>query len=178
MYILFSLVLDLFFSVNLDAPTQAATRLSHGCRVVKWKPETHPDKTRTALETRRKFEISEPTSGAVPCAFGGIDSPEDLLCLVFLLSTFLFPLSEKSVSTNKNPSKPPVISMPPKAPEDKSPNTHFGVVIHDRGWCRHNRRLCVNLLQLLDSVQMMSVGCFWGSYGTFYCVDSSWPDRA
>ncbi|XP_026225519.1 LOW QUALITY PROTEIN: cell adhesion molecule-related/down-regulated by oncogenes [Anabas testudineus] len=39
---------------------------------------------------------------------------------------------EKSVSTNKNPSKPPVISMPPKAPEDKSPNTHFGVVIHDR----------------------------------------------
>ncbi|XP_029027671.1 cell adhesion molecule-related/down-regulated by oncogenes [Betta splendens] len=39
---------------------------------------------------------------------------------------------EKSISTNKNPSKPPVVSMPPKAPEDKTPNTHFGVVIHDR----------------------------------------------
>uniref|UniRef100_A0A3Q4GMN9 Cell adhesion associated, oncogene regulated n=1 Tax=Neolamprologus brichardi TaxID=32507 RepID=A0A3Q4GMN9_NEOBR len=48
---------------------------------------------------------------------------------------------EKSTSPNKNPSKPPVISVPPKAPEDKTPNTHFGVVIHDRGWCRHNRRL-------------------------------------
>uniref|UniRef100_A0A672FVJ7 Cell adhesion associated, oncogene regulated n=1 Tax=Salarias fasciatus TaxID=181472 RepID=A0A672FVJ7_SALFA len=35
-------------------------------------------------------------------------------------------------SSNKNPSKPPVVSMPPKAPEDKTPNTHFGVVIHDR----------------------------------------------
>lgn len=39
---------------------------------------------------------------------------------------------EKTTSSNKNPSKPPVISMPPKAPEDKTPNTHFGVVIHDR----------------------------------------------
>lgn len=39
---------------------------------------------------------------------------------------------EKSTSPNKNPSKPPVISVPPKAPEDKTPNTHFGVVIHDR----------------------------------------------
>ncbi|CAN9510948.1 unnamed protein product [Ophioblennius macclurei] len=39
---------------------------------------------------------------------------------------------EKSTSSNKNPSKPPVVSMPPKAPEDKTPNTHFGVVIHDR----------------------------------------------
>ncbi|XP_028321428.1 cell adhesion molecule-related/down-regulated by oncogenes [Gouania willdenowi] len=39
---------------------------------------------------------------------------------------------EKSTSSNKNPSKPPVISVPPKAPEDKTPNTHFGVVIHDR----------------------------------------------
>ncbi|KAM9853477.1 cell adhesion molecule-related/down-regulated by oncogenes [Aulostomus maculatus] len=39
---------------------------------------------------------------------------------------------EKSTSPNKNPSKPPVILMPPKAPEDKTPNTHFGVVIHDR----------------------------------------------
>nr|XP_020470414.1 cell adhesion molecule-related/down-regulated by oncogenes [Monopterus albus] len=39
---------------------------------------------------------------------------------------------EKSTSSIKNPSKPPVISMPPKAPEDKTPNTHFGVVIHDR----------------------------------------------
>ncbi|XP_020784224.1 cell adhesion molecule-related/down-regulated by oncogenes isoform X1 [Boleophthalmus pectinirostris] len=39
---------------------------------------------------------------------------------------------EKSTSSNKNPSKPPVVSLPPKAPEDKIPNTHFGVVIHDR----------------------------------------------
>ncbi|XP_038548507.1 cell adhesion molecule-related/down-regulated by oncogenes [Micropterus salmoides] len=39
---------------------------------------------------------------------------------------------EKSTTSNKNPSKPPVISVPPKAPEDKTPNTHFGVVIHDR----------------------------------------------
>ncbi|KAM4566828.1 cell adhesion molecule-related/down-regulated by oncogenes isoform 2-T3 [Odontesthes bonariensis] len=39
---------------------------------------------------------------------------------------------EKSASSNKNPSKPPVISMPPKAPEDRPTNTHFGVVIHDR----------------------------------------------
>ncbi|KAM6933990.1 cell adhesion molecule-related/down-regulated by oncogenes [Xenentodon cancila] len=39
---------------------------------------------------------------------------------------------EKSVSSNKNPSKPPVVSMPPKAPEERAPNTHFGVVIHDR----------------------------------------------
>ncbi|XP_061575792.1 cell adhesion molecule-related/down-regulated by oncogenes [Cololabis saira] len=39
---------------------------------------------------------------------------------------------EKSVSSNKNPSKPPVVSAPPKAPEERAPNTHFGVVIHDR----------------------------------------------
>ncbi|XP_077397825.1 cell adhesion molecule-related/down-regulated by oncogenes isoform X1 [Festucalex cinctus] len=40
---------------------------------------------------------------------------------------------EKTASSNKNPSnKPPVVLMPPKAPEDKMPNTHFGVVIHDR----------------------------------------------
>lgn len=45
----------------------------------------------------------------------------------------LSPTSEKTVTSNKNPSKPPVISVPPKAPEDKTANTHFGVVIHDRG---------------------------------------------
>ncbi|XP_075892801.1 cell adhesion molecule-related/down-regulated by oncogenes isoform X2 [Nelusetta ayraudi] len=39
---------------------------------------------------------------------------------------------EKSTTSNKNPSKPPVVSAPPKAPEEKTPNTHFGVVIHDR----------------------------------------------
>uniref|UniRef100_A0A8C6S4P6 Cell adhesion associated, oncogene regulated n=1 Tax=Neogobius melanostomus TaxID=47308 RepID=A0A8C6S4P6_9GOBI len=39
---------------------------------------------------------------------------------------------EKSTSPNKNPSKPPVVSLPPKAPEDKISNTHFGVVMHDR----------------------------------------------
>ncbi|XP_053730145.1 cell adhesion molecule-related/down-regulated by oncogenes [Synchiropus splendidus] len=39
---------------------------------------------------------------------------------------------EKTTSTNKNPSKPPVIPLPPKIPEDKTPNTHFGVIIHDR----------------------------------------------
>ncbi|XP_034024385.1 cell adhesion molecule-related/down-regulated by oncogenes [Thalassophryne amazonica] len=39
---------------------------------------------------------------------------------------------EKSTSSSKNPSKAPVISMPPKVPQDKTPNTHFGVVLHDR----------------------------------------------
>ncbi|XP_068615512.1 cell adhesion molecule-related/down-regulated by oncogenes-like, partial [Brachionichthys hirsutus] len=39
---------------------------------------------------------------------------------------------EKNITSNKKPPKPPVISAPPKAPEDKTPNTHFGVVIHDR----------------------------------------------
>ncbi|XP_056139433.1 cell adhesion molecule-related/down-regulated by oncogenes [Lampris incognitus] len=39
---------------------------------------------------------------------------------------------EKTTSSNKNPSKAPVILAPPKAPEDKNLNTHFGVVIHDR----------------------------------------------
>uniref|UniRef100_A0A7N8YHV6 Cell adhesion associated, oncogene regulated n=1 Tax=Mastacembelus armatus TaxID=205130 RepID=A0A7N8YHV6_9TELE len=39
---------------------------------------------------------------------------------------------EKSTSSNKNPSKPPIMPMPPKAPEDKTPNTHFGVIIPDR----------------------------------------------
>ncbi|CAJ1064984.1 cell adhesion molecule-related/down-regulated by oncogenes isoform X1 [Xyrichtys novacula] len=39
---------------------------------------------------------------------------------------------EKSTTSNKNPSKPPVIPMTPKDPVDKTPNTHFGVVIHDR----------------------------------------------
>ncbi|KAI4815741.1 hypothetical protein KUCAC02_005872 [Chaenocephalus aceratus] len=38
---------------------------------------------------------------------------------------------EKIPTVVKNPSKPPVISLPPKAAEDKTP-THFGVVIHDR----------------------------------------------
>ncbi|XP_078786123.1 cell adhesion molecule-related/down-regulated by oncogenes isoform X5 [Oryzias latipes] len=36
---------------------------------------------------------------------------------------------EKSTSSSKNPSKPPVVSMPPKAPEDRTVNTHFGVVL-------------------------------------------------
>ncbi|RVE65165.1 hypothetical protein OJAV_G00132810 [Oryzias javanicus] len=44
---------------------------------------------------------------------------------------------EKNTSSNKNPSKPPVVSMPPKAPEDRTVNTHFGVVLDahplDRG---------------------------------------------
>ncbi|KAM6973767.1 cell adhesion molecule-related/down-regulated by oncogenes [Aplochiton taeniatus] len=39
---------------------------------------------------------------------------------------------EKSVSPNKKPSKAPVVLVPAKAPEDKTANTHFGVVIHDR----------------------------------------------
>uniref|UniRef100_A0AAZ3QRF0 Cell adhesion molecule-related/down-regulated by oncogenes n=1 Tax=Oncorhynchus tshawytscha TaxID=74940 RepID=A0AAZ3QRF0_ONCTS len=38
---------------------------------------------------------------------------------------------EKSPAVSKNPSKPPVVSVP-KAPEDKTSNTHFGVVIHER----------------------------------------------
>ncbi|KAK6296321.1 hypothetical protein J4Q44_G00340340 [Coregonus suidteri] len=39
---------------------------------------------------------------------------------------------EKSPAVGKNPSKPPVVSVPAKAPEDKTSNTHFGVVIHER----------------------------------------------
>ncbi|XP_035010576.2 cell adhesion molecule-related/down-regulated by oncogenes isoform X1 [Hippoglossus stenolepis] len=39
---------------------------------------------------------------------------------------------EKSTTAVKTASKPPVVLMPPKAPEDKTPNTHFGVIIHDR----------------------------------------------
>lgn len=56
-------------------------------------------------------------------------------CRALFFLPALFPLlfSEKSTTASKNPSKPPVISMPPKAPEDKTTNTHFGVVIHDRG---------------------------------------------
>nr|XP_019943603.1 PREDICTED: cell adhesion molecule-related/down-regulated by oncogenes-like [Paralichthys olivaceus] len=46
---------------------------------------------------------------------------------------------EKSTTSNKNPSKPPVVPMPPKVQEDKTSNTHFGVIIHDRGKCEHNR---------------------------------------
>lgn len=43
----------------------------------------------------------------------------------------LCPLPEKSTSSNKNPSKPPVVSLPPKATEDRTANTHFGVVLGD-----------------------------------------------
>ncbi|XP_030236219.1 cell adhesion molecule-related/down-regulated by oncogenes isoform X1 [Gadus morhua] len=39
---------------------------------------------------------------------------------------------EKTTSSNRNPSKAPVVSAPPKVPVEKTPNTHFGVVIHDR----------------------------------------------
>uniref|UniRef100_A0A4W5K2X4 Cell adhesion associated, oncogene regulated n=1 Tax=Hucho hucho TaxID=62062 RepID=A0A4W5K2X4_9TELE len=35
-------------------------------------------------------------------------------------------------AVSKNPAKPPVVSVPAKAPEDKTSNTHFGVVIHER----------------------------------------------
>ena len=51
-------------------------------------------------------------------------------CLTLLS---LLPQSEKSTSSSKNPSKAPVVSQPAKVPEDKTSNTHFGVVIHDRG---------------------------------------------
>lgn len=71
-----------------------------------------------------------------------------------LLLLFL-PVTEKSTTSNKNPSKPPVVSVPPKAPEDKTPNTHFGVVIHDRGEFR-----CTSLFLLpLESVQRRVAGC-------------------
>ena len=43
--------------------------------------------------------------------------------------------SEKRTTAVETPSKPPVVPMPPKAPEDKTPITHFGVIIHDRGRC-------------------------------------------
>ncbi|XP_028977683.2 cell adhesion molecule-related/down-regulated by oncogenes [Esox lucius] len=39
---------------------------------------------------------------------------------------------EKSPPVSKNPSKAPTVSVPAKAPEDKTTNTHFGVVIHER----------------------------------------------
>ncbi|KAI3354042.1 hypothetical protein L3Q82_018605 [Scortum barcoo] len=41
-----------------------------------------------------------------------------------------FRTRQGTTTSNKNPSKPPIISAPPKAPEDKTPNTHFGVVIY------------------------------------------------
>ncbi|KAI1903769.1 hypothetical protein AGOR_G00030630 [Albula goreensis] len=39
---------------------------------------------------------------------------------------------ERTTSSSKNPSKPPVLSQPEKVPEHENPNTHFGVVMHDR----------------------------------------------
>lgn len=60
-------------------------------------------------------------------------------------------LLEKSISTSKNPSKPPVVSMPPKAPEDKASNTHFGVVIHDRGRCADRASYLLNGEPVVDA---------------------------
>ncbi|XP_053356547.1 cell adhesion molecule-related/down-regulated by oncogenes isoform X1 [Clarias gariepinus] len=39
---------------------------------------------------------------------------------------------EKNPPSSKNPSKAPFVSLPEKAPEEKTTNTHYGVVIHDR----------------------------------------------
>ncbi|XP_065138845.1 cell adhesion molecule-related/down-regulated by oncogenes [Paramisgurnus dabryanus] len=43
-----------------------------------------------------------------------------------------FRTGKERSSPNKNPSKAPFVSIPEKTPEDKTTNTHFGVVIHDR----------------------------------------------
>ncbi|XP_051512223.1 cell adhesion molecule-related/down-regulated by oncogenes-like [Myxocyprinus asiaticus] len=43
-----------------------------------------------------------------------------------------FRTGKERASPNKNPSKAPFVSIPEKAPEDKTTNTHYGVVIHDR----------------------------------------------
>ncbi|KAJ8402148.1 hypothetical protein AAFF_G00370130 [Aldrovandia affinis] len=39
---------------------------------------------------------------------------------------------ERTTTSSKNPSKPPILSLPEKVPEHENPNTHFGVVVHDR----------------------------------------------
>ncbi|XP_035381022.1 cell adhesion molecule-related/down-regulated by oncogenes isoform X2 [Electrophorus electricus] len=39
---------------------------------------------------------------------------------------------ERSSTSGKNPSKAPDVSVPEQAPEEKTVNTHYGVVIHDR----------------------------------------------
>lgn len=45
-------------------------------------------------------------------------------------------ISEKNTSSNKSPSKPSIIPIPPKV-EERPSRTNFGVVQHDRGgfWC-------------------------------------------
>lgn len=80
------------------------------------------------------------------------------------LTSQLFLLSEKTISSNKNPSKPPISSAPPKAPEE----THFGVVIHDRGRCGPPHRLSLNSggLLLLDVLVYCCVCLLWRSWLT------------
>ncbi|XP_016114635.1 cell adhesion molecule-related/down-regulated by oncogenes-like [Sinocyclocheilus grahami] len=43
-----------------------------------------------------------------------------------------FRTGKERTSSNKNPSKAPIVSLPEKALEDKTTNTYYGVVIHDR----------------------------------------------
>ncbi|KAK7160800.1 hypothetical protein R3I93_008463 [Phoxinus phoxinus] len=43
-----------------------------------------------------------------------------------------FRTGKERTSPNKNPSKAPIVSLPEKVPEDKTTNTYYGVVIHDR----------------------------------------------
>ncbi|XP_050991224.1 cell adhesion molecule-related/down-regulated by oncogenes [Labeo rohita] len=43
-----------------------------------------------------------------------------------------FRTGKERTSSNKNPSKAPIVSLPEKAQEDKTTNTYYGVVIHDR----------------------------------------------
>lgn len=43
-----------------------------------------------------------------------------------------FRTGKERASPNKNPSKAPIVSLPEKTPEDKTTNTYYGVVIHDR----------------------------------------------
>ncbi|KAK5600113.1 hypothetical protein CRENBAI_009057 [Crenichthys baileyi] len=46
--------------------------------------------------------------------------------------TFRTGKEKTTSSSNKNPSKPPIIPIPPKVPEDKPTKTIYGVVLHDR----------------------------------------------
>ncbi|XP_056092754.1 cell adhesion molecule-related/down-regulated by oncogenes isoform X2 [Rhinichthys klamathensis goyatoka] len=43
-----------------------------------------------------------------------------------------FRTGKERTSPSKNPSKAPIVSVPEKVPEDKTTNTYYGVVIHDR----------------------------------------------
>ncbi|RXN31529.1 cell adhesion molecule-related down-regulated by oncogenes-like isoform X1 [Labeo rohita] len=55
-----------------------------------------------------------------------------------------FRTGKERTSSNKNPSKAPIVSLPEKAQEDKTTNTYYGVVIHDRGSTYRFRVIAMN----------------------------------